>query len=153
MNSKYRLSIVCICIVIACSFEAGAQQVPSIASRDASMSMDKVIDKAIEQERSLTKRMASLKPLIETYAQRMDPHPDLGAVPKSDRYFLGKLDLSHGMRQNSLMSESGWVSTLGQRVKQLYAVTFVPEGFGSMILLNPNFEKGRYNFTYIHKEF
>src|SRR5215831_11049853 len=45
-------------------------QAPSDASPGAaSISIDKVIDRAIEQERSLAKRMTGLSPLIETYTQ------------------------------------------------------------------------------------
>src|SRR5262249_16276946 len=98
--------------------------------------------------------MVGLRPLIETYAQNMQVHPDLGAVPKGDKYFLGKLDFSRAIQQKSLLPESsGPISGIGQRLKQLYSVTFVPEGFASMILLGPNFERGRYNLTYVRREF
>ncbi len=154
MKSKYSLLMLFVCAVLASTSRTGAQTPSSTAPPNVgSISMDKAVDKAIENERLLTKSMANMKPLIETYVQNMEPHPDLGAVPKSDRYFLGKLDLSHGMRQTSLLPESGWISTLGQRVKQVYSVTFLPDGFGAMILLGPNFEKGRYNFTYVRREF
>src|SRR5436189_4446144 len=126
MQFKDRLSMQSATVVLAFSFGASAQTSQNLPRDAASVSLDKVIDKAIEQERSLAKKMVSLRPLIETYMQRMNPHPDLGAVPKSDKYFLGKLDLSHGMHQNSLMSESGWFSTLGQRVKQVYSITLDP---------------------------
>src|SRR6185369_10771360 len=105
---------------------------PSGSSPTPSTTLDRVIDKAIEHERALTKTMATVRPLIETYLQNMEPHPDLGAVPKNDKYFLGKLDLSRGgSGQKSLLPESGWISTLGQRIKQVYSVTLVPEGFGA----------------------
>jgi hypothetical protein len=152
MKLKYCPLIVSITIALASPL-AGAQA-PAAAPADAgSLSAERIIDRAIEQERALEKRMKALTPLIETYAQIMERHPDLGAVPKNDRYFLGKLDLSRGMDQKSFLPESGWLSSLGQHVKQWYSISFVPQGFAAMIMLGPNFEKNRYNFTYVRREF
>jgi hypothetical protein len=153
MKSRHFLLICSIVVAVAWPLGLRAQAPSAGPSSAPSTSLDKVIDKALEQERALTKTMAGLKPLIETYMQNMEAHPDLGAVPKSDKYFLGKLDLGRESGQKSLLPESGWVNTLGQRVKQVYSVTLVPEGFGAMILLTPNFDKSRYDFTYVRREF
>jgi Peptidase family M48 len=154
MKSKYCLFIFSLCVAFASSSRLGAQT-PADSSSDAtSLSVDRVIDKAIEQERSLEKRMAGLRPLIETYTQNMGVHPDLGVVPKSDKYFLGKLDLTRGVRQKSLLPDSkGWMSSLRQRIRQVYSVDYVPEGFAATILLGPNFDKSRYDFSYVRREF
>lgn len=135
---------------------AGQAQSDSPATNTATV--DRVIDKVIEQEKALAKRMTTLTPLIETYTQKMEPHPDLGAVPKGDKYFIGKLDMSRGTHEKSLMPESngGWFSMLGgvgTKIKQPFSVTFLPDGFASMILVGPNFERSRYIFTYVRKEF
>ena len=115
--------------------------------------IENVIDKIIEHENALAQRLATLSPLIETYIQTMEPHPALGAVPTGDKYFLGKLDLSHSREQKSLLPDSGWISALGQHLKQKYSVVFVPDGFVATILVDPNFEKSWYDFTYIRREF
>src|SRR5206468_12026314 len=139
------LFIFSLCVAFASSSRLCAQT-PADSSSDApSLSVDRVIDKAIEQERSLEKRMAGLRPLIETYTQNMGVHPDLGAVPKSDKYFLGKLDLSRGIHQKSLMpTSSGWISTVGQMLKQTYSITYIPDGFAESIMLGKSFERSRY---------
>jgi Peptidase family M48 len=154
MKSKDCLFIFSLCVALASASGLSAQT-PADGSPDAtSLSTDTVIDKAIEQERSLEKRMRGMRPLIETYTQNMAVHPDLGAVPKSDKYFLGKLDLTRGVRQKSLLPDSkGWMGSLGQRIRQLYSVDYVPEGFAATILLGPNFERSRYDFTYVRREF
>jgi len=36
--------------------------------------------------------MSHLSPMLETYVQNMKPDNELGLVPASDEYFLGKLD-------------------------------------------------------------
>jgi len=158
MKSKYCLFIFSLCVAFASSSRLCAQT-PADGAADGSpdatsLSVDRVIDKAIEQERSLGRKMAGLRPLIETYTQNMGVHADLGAVPKSDKYFLGKLDLTRGVRQKSLMPDSkGWMGGLRQRIRQVYSVDYVPEGFAATILLGPNFEKSRYDFTYVRREF
>ena len=154
MKSKYCLFIFSLCVAFATASRLGAQT-PADGSSDAtSLSVDRVVDRAIEQERSLERKMAGMRPLIETYTQNMGVHPDLGAVPKSDKYFLGKLDLTRGVRQKSLIPDSkGWMSGLRQRIRQVYSVDYVPEGFAATILLGPNFERSRYDFTYVRREF
>src|SRR5262245_31883064 len=154
MKSKYCLFTFSLCVAFANSGWLLAQSSPDAPSDATSLSIDRVIDKAIEQERSLEKRMRGLRPLIETCTQDMALHSDLGAVPRSDKYFLGKLDLTRGVHQKSLLPDSkGWMSSLGQRIRQVYSVDYVPEGFAATILLGPNFEKSRYDFTYVRREF
>jgi len=141
-----------ICIALSSS-SALTAQAPANASPDPDLTATRIVERAIEQERALEKRMASLKPLIETYTQNMERHPELGAVPKGDKYFLGKLDLSGGLNQKSLLPAAGWMGSIGKGLTRFFSVDFVPEGFADMITLGPNFEKSRYAFTYVRREF
>ena len=52
-------------------------------------------------EKALIDRMKKMQPVIETYLQQMQRDEDLGARPKTDDYFLGKLDLSGGITPDS----------------------------------------------------
>src|SRR5919197_821772 len=133
MRLKRCLLLSVLCTALGSSLAVGQQQASSNGS-SGTLSLEKVIDRAIEQENALTKRLATLRPLIETYTQSMEPNPGLGATPAGDKYFLGKLDLSRSVEQKSLLPDSGWISTLGQRLKQAYSVAFMPEGFAAMIL-------------------
>src|SRR5262245_43025218 len=128
MRLKYHLLPSILCIAFGTSLAVGQQQASPTGS-SGTLSVEQVIDSAIEQENALTKRLATLRPLIETYTQNLERHPGLGVVPAGDKYFLGKLDLSRGLEQKSLLPNSGWISTLGQPVKQAYSVAFVPDGF------------------------
>src|SRR5215831_10804244 len=98
MKIKFSALMLPVFLAIAGSTEIRAQ---NPADTNA-ISVDRVIDKALDQERALAKRMTTLRPLIETYMQNLEPSPELGVVPKNDNYFLGKLDLSHGVSQKSL---------------------------------------------------
>jgi len=152
MKLKYRLLFFFLAAIATplCSIA----QAPAAQSQNAStVSIDSILTKAVEQEQKLAIKMDSLSPIIETYTQKMEPHPDLGAVPTSDNYFLGKLDMSRGPNQRSMLGESSWISMLGRKLTPLYSIAFMPEGFASMLLLGPNFEKSRYDFTYVRREF
>ena len=52
-----------------------------------------ILQRIISQEQKLTRSLASYSPLVETYIQNIEADPDLGSRPKSDRYFLGKLEV------------------------------------------------------------
>jgi len=153
MKLKHCLLTLSLGIGLVAPITLHAQTATEASSAAPSVSIDKIIDSAVEQERSLTKRMATFRPLIETYLQKMDVHPDLGAVPQSDKYFLGKLDLTQGQQKSLLPESGGWISSIGQKVKQVYSMTYLPDGFAAMILLGPNFTKARYDFTYVRREF
>lgn len=56
--------------------------------------MDQVADRAILREKALVKYLAKRTPIVETYLQNLVQDPQLGPVPKDDRYFLGRMDLS-----------------------------------------------------------
>src|SRR5215471_20412947 len=60
-------------------------------------SMDEIIDRAITKEQALVSTLANYTPMVETYIQNLTPDKKLGAVPVTDRYFLGKLDLKNGV--------------------------------------------------------
>src|SRR4030095_11608264 len=151
MKFKFSALSVFVFVCSTASFELRAQTTPDPQPNSGSLSVERVVDRALAQEQALAKRMKSLRPLIETYMQDMQLHPDLGAVPKSDRYFLGKLDLSQGVNQKSLLPQPGWMGVLGKRVKQFYSVNYLPEGFASTILLG-NVGRAKYDFTYVRRE-
>ena len=48
-----------------------------------------MIDRAVNSERMLMRRLRDKTPVIETYIQETKGDPDLGFVPKDDFYFLG----------------------------------------------------------------
>src|ERR1700758_4819230 len=59
-----------------------------------SFAVDVLVDSAIRQERRLIDLMRNFKPVVETYIQEEKPDSDLGTSPKSDDYFLSRLDLT-----------------------------------------------------------
>src|SRR5579871_4185670 len=60
----------------------------------APTTMDQVVDRFIVREQGLIKMLETRTPVVETYLQNLQLDPALGPVPKDDRYFLGRMDLS-----------------------------------------------------------
>src|SRR5882762_10349118 len=72
--------------------DAAAQRASAAAS-----SFDQVVDRAVEREHFFMAQMKQLHPLVETYLQNLREDRDIGtAVPASDLYFLGRLDMTNG---------------------------------------------------------
>ena len=103
------LSLAC----CATSLFAQAPPGPQLQTREAAVqqasasaaSFDQVVDRAIEREHFFMAQMKQLHPLVETYIQNLKEDKDLGAaVPTSDVYFLGRLDMSEGTDDRAFTS-------------------------------------------------
>src|SRR5690242_18263177 len=80
--------------------------VPNTVSTPA-RNFDEAVTRAIANEASLLQRMKTMRPVVETYIQEMRKDADFGAVPKADVYFLGQLDMSRGVTQDSFLPAPG----------------------------------------------
>jgi len=133
------------------SREAAAGQATAPAA-----TFDQVIDRAVEREHFFVAQMKHLHPLVETYLQNLREDKDLGtAVPASDVYFLGRLDMSEGTDDRAFTSPT--TSGLGKRMISklggLYSMKFLPLGFAQMVLLDEDFQRKYYDFTFVRREF
>src|SRR5271155_1630944 len=63
-------------------------------TRKPTAAQNALIDKAIVREKAVVKTVKDRAPLVETYIQNMKPDPLLGQVPESDEHFLGRVDFS-----------------------------------------------------------
>ena len=131
--------------------DAAAQQASAAAA-----SFDQVVDRAIEREHFFIAQMKQLHPLVETYLQNLKEDNDLGApVPVSDVYFLGRLDMSEGTDDRAFTSPS--TAGLGKRMlgklSNVYSMKFLPLGFAQMVVLDQDFQRKYYDFTFVRREF
>jgi hypothetical protein len=130
--------------------DAAAQQASAAAN-----SFDQVVDRAVEREHLFMAQMKQLHPLVETYLQNLKEDKDLdAAVPTSDVYFLGRLDMSEGTddRTFTLPTTAG----LGKRMiskLNIYSMKFLPLGFAQMVVLDEDFQRKNYDFTFVRREF
>jgi len=97
--------------------------------------------------------MRHLHPLVETYIQNLKGDQELGMVPVSDRYFLGRIDLSDGTDDRSFMGQPGFRNRVFSKLTSLYAMKFLPLGFAQMVIVDDDFQRKYYDFTFIRREF
>ena len=81
-------------VLCALPFVASAQE-PTVAQ---------AVDKIIAQEQAEVQELRQYSPLVETYIQLVRPDKELGSVPASDRYFLGRAELAQGVELEPLIS-------------------------------------------------
>jgi hypothetical protein len=137
---------------------------PKLSTRDtavqqasaAAASFDQVIDRSIEREHFFMAQMKQLHPLVETYLQNLKEDKELGApAPVSDVYFLGRLDMSAGTDDRTFSSPT--TSGLGKRMisklSNVYSMKFLPLGFAQMVVLDEDFQRKYYDFTFVRREF
>ena len=131
--------------------DASTQQVSTVAA-----SFDQVIDRTIEREHFFMAQMKQLHPLVETYLQNLKEDKELGApAPVSDVYFLGRLDMSAGAEDRAF--DSPTTAGLGKRMisklSNVYSMKFLPLGFAQMVVLDQDFQRKYYDFTFVRREF
>ena len=117
--------------------------------------MEQVVDRAIQREHALMGLLRNRTPLVETYLQNLKRDSELGAAPKDDRYFLGRLDLAANVERRDYLSkdESFEKNMLGGFGK-LFKLEYNPMGFSWMIFADrDDFDRAHYDFKYIRREF
>jgi len=128
-----------------------------------------VVDKISAQETLFVKNLKEYTPMVETYIQNMRPDADLGQVPISDEYFLGRIKLEQGvddvnflpvekkeetstlhkifssMRLNKILPKSNKKSVVGG---------YMSEGFAQMVIMDMGkFDRQHYDFRFVRREF
>jgi len=128
-------------------------QLPASTTASAPTSFDQVIDRVVEREHFFVAEMRHMHPLVETYIQNMKPDKELGSVPVSDQYFLGRLDLTNGPQDRSFIKPPGFRKEMLNVLTNLYSMHFVPLGFAQMVVLDDDLQKRFYKFGFVRREF
>ena len=143
---------------------AQTSPVPQLSTRDAATqqasaaasSFDQVVDRAVEREHLFLAQMKQLHPLVETYLQNLKQDKDLNApVPASDVYFLGRLDMREGTDDRAFVSPTtaGLGKRMVSKLSSVYTMKFLPLGFAQMVILDQDFQRRYYDFTFVRREF
>jgi hypothetical protein len=116
-------------------------------------SFNDVIDRVIQREHLFLAQMRHLRPMVETYLQDLKSDSSGNATPYKDQYFLGRLDMSDGPEDTSFVGQPGFGRRMANRLTGLYAMHFLPLGFAQMVVLDTDFQKKYYDFTFVRREF
>ncbi|MBV9157018.1 MAG: M48 family metalloprotease [Acidobacteriaceae bacterium] len=141
-------------LLVGVSLAIPPAQAQTEAPGASAKSFTEAVDQAIAAEHRLMQTLRNRQPLVETYIQELTTDPEMGAVPQRDFYFLGKLDLSHGLNLASFTS----AGSVFDRSLHMFAKTaswnnFFPSGFASRMFIDDRFERSAYRFDYIKREF
>jgi hypothetical protein len=137
-----------------------------LPSRKLTPGQSALIDKSVLREKEVIKTVKERAPLVETYIQNMRPDPILGQVPESDEHFLGRVEFSKiigddtyatntatskGTTKGGFFKHSAsFLSGLGGSLH----LTFNESGFVQMLLMDSNsFDKQHYAFGFVRNDF
>ena len=124
----------------------------------AETAVSQIIEKFLARETALGVTMKDMHPLVETYIQNLEKDDELAFHPTGDQYFLGKLDYKPtSIKERAFEDQSGRTSaarnSILDRLKQIYSVKYLPEGFEQMLVVGGQFGRNNYNFEYVRREF
>jgi hypothetical protein len=116
-------------------------------------SFNEVIDRVVQREHLFVAQMRHLRPMVETYLQDLKTDHDGNASLVKDQYFLGRLNMSDGPEDTSFTGQPGFGHRMLNRLTSVYSMHFLPLGFAQMVVLDSDFQKKYYNFSFVRREF
>ena len=159
-------------IVLCITVDGVAKKKPPVTESEIWKSdpkFDIVVDKISAQESLFVKNLKEYTPMVETYLQNMRPDSDLGQVPISDEYFLGRMKLEQGMEDvNFLPSQKQpEESTLHKIFSTMRKIPlpkhnqqtpvvggYMSDGFAQMVIMDMGkLDRQHYEFRFIRREF
>jgi hypothetical protein len=129
------------------------QSAPSVSTRKA-IGFDDFIDSAIRQERRMTDLLRNFNPVVETYVQQQQPDSVLGTSPKSDDYFLSRLDLAgNAAGTSSFADEEHSKRGGGKKLSKNNEDPFAAAGFAQALFPDlDHFDRQNYTFEFVRRE-
>ena len=111
------------------------------------------MDRVVQREHYFMAQMRHLHPLVETYLQDLKNDPQGNSQPVKDQYFLGRLDMTDGPEDTSFVGQPGFGHRMLAKLTGLYSLHYLPLGFAQMVVLDSDFQKRYYKFTFVRREF
>jgi hypothetical protein len=142
-------------------FGFGHKKKPA-SSSDPLLTPDQLtlLRRAAFRERFLIQVIQQHTPLIQTYIQRMRPDRELGAVPSSDEYLLGRVDFAGRFNEVLYKRPFATTGTLGiptnliDKLTGLFRLKMAPNGYMDMMFVDfRSFDFRHYHFRFIRREF
>lgn len=127
---------------------------PESAAAERASNLDQVLDAVIANERDLAVELARYAPLVETYLQTVKSDPAVGALPVSDSYFFGRLELAEYRPSAPDRKAKGRTKRTLNLFDDFHSAAFKPERFARMLILDRGaFDREHYEFDFVRSEF
>jgi len=158
MRFVYKLSMLIMVLTMGvASLAASDRSKAKAKDKDKDQSpVDPIAEHIFYSEARLVENMHKYTPLVETYIQNMKPDKELGSVPESDKYFLGRLVLNEkglGQKVYEAHDRPGFMTRVLDRLNSFYKMNYLPLGFMQLIFLNDKFDKNNYDLKYLRQQF
>jgi len=135
------------------AIDAVPPQQGAAAYAPAPASFNDVMDRVVQREHLFVAQMRHLRPLVETYLQDLKTDRSGNDSVFKDNYFLGRLDMSDGPEDTSFVGQPGFGRRMVNRLTSVYSMHFLPLGFAQMVVLDTDFQKRYYKFSFVRREF
>jgi hypothetical protein len=139
--------------------QSPAADTPSIsaqspeAAASSAVTLNDVLDRVVQREHLFMAQMRHMHPMVETYLQDLKNDSAGNAIPENDKYFLGRLDMTDGPEDVSFTGQPGFGHRMLAKMTGVYSLHFLPMGFAQMVVLDSDFQKKFYDFTFVRREF
>jgi hypothetical protein len=148
-----RIHLITLCALLA-GLTSGVTAQQAAPAGDT-LTLEEVAERVSKAEAGLLARMRAFKPILEVYAQNVEPHDRLGTVPVRDVWFLGQFDWSDGefptlkwfTPNRTRQQVASWIT-------RPFGLQLRADGFAAMAA--PDWvalDAKRYQFTFLRREF
>src|ERR1700721_3921997 len=80
--------------ILPVALAVGALHLTGLAQQQSKLT--EVVDRVVAQEQAEMQSLNQYSPIVETYIQVLRANKEQGAVPRGDKYFLGRAELERG---------------------------------------------------------
>jgi hypothetical protein len=115
--------------------------------------LNDVMDRVVQREHYFMAQMRHMHPMVETYLQDLKNDDTGHPIPVRDQYFLGRLNMTDGPEDVSFVGQPGFGQRMLGKLTGIYSLHYLPMGFAQMVLLDTDFQKKFYKFTFVRREF
>jgi Zn-dependent protease with chaperone function len=125
----------------------------TVPDQQASAKVQEIADRIFYREAKFVGDLKAYTPLVETYIQNFKGDVELGQVPSSDKYFIGRMTMKNGIENISFQRKpKSPRSMMLERLDAFYKMNYVAQGFMQMVYI-PGFDKANYDLKFLHQEF
>jgi Zn-dependent protease with chaperone function len=111
-----------------------------------------IAGRIFSREAKFIQDLKSYTPMAETYIQEFNRDQELGQVPSSDKYFIGRLVMKNGIENLSFQNQKSSSRFILEKLNSFYKMNYVALGFMQMVYI-PGFDQQNYDLKFIHQEF
>jgi Peptidase family M48 len=156
MGSLRQYAFLVTCLSLCAALSASDHTRPGLkAAQDQQTSAreQEIAGRIFYREAKFVGDIKPFTPMVETYIQNYKRDQELGQVPSSDQYFIGRLIMKNGIEDLSFQKHTKSAGTLIlEKLNGFYKMNYVAQGFMEMIYL-PAFDKDNYDLKFMHREF